>query len=1025
MLLLDPHPFLYAYTMTSRAQFPRKTTLAIALAAALGAHAHVASAAGGPLVIEVPMHSIVWASDDVTITNTGSVLGMMATPAINANSPGLVGTLHNQGLIQGDIGLFTNTGATISSVWNQGTIASTYLAAIQNNGRINTLTNDTTGLIKTTGFSFAVNNNGGIGSLVNKGTITGLGGLNNLGTIASVRNEGLINATTDNAVTNGGSIGTLTNTGTISSYMNQNGSISGQNGVGNQSGSTIGMLINDGQILGNQNGISNAGQIHSLTNRGVVTGLTNSGLYNTGTIGTLTNTSTGTLTSLGSVPGSISSNTGLDNGGTIISLVNQGKISSENGHGLYNLGTILSLTNTGTITSTNGVGLLNFGKIGQLTNSGTISSVLAIATQDAGGPTPTSLSTLTNSGLIQGQVFAILISGNTSIGAINNSGTIAGGIQNDSASDLVINGGAGNQFGTLTGLNGDVGQINSQQSVVFGSGNVLLDSNIELGSPLLRIAPPAPLNQSVNNTGATVQVNRPITITGNYHQAAPATLQIGVSSNAATTGNLATDAGYGRLIVNGTATIDAGSAVKLQKVNAFAFAPGQRYVVVSANATGTNYNEGALRYGINGLTSNVTGAAVANAGTSNLVLTINSIGEVITPTEPGVPTTPTTPAIPPIPATIPNSYASLNGLAQYTGISDPALLNLFNAGQALRLGSASDANQAGAKLAPVNSSSTARAADAATVNVVNLISQRNDSVRLGQAGGSGVATGDSGPTWAAWGQAFGGHASQNQRDGVDGYGANFGGLLLGLDRGIGERWRVGGVVSYSGTEVDFKDNTSGNSTHVDSYGFMAYGSYTANTWYTNLSAGLVEQRYRTKRSVDFTGFQGDAHGRFDGQQYVVRAEAGVPIAAGATTITPLAALTYNYVRQDGYTETGGNGAALSVGSSNATSVTSDLGVKFARDFSTSYGTLTPELQLGWRHEFRNNKVLTNASFAGDPTGATAFTTVGASPVRDAALVSAGLTLLKSNNLSISARYELQAGSGFVSQAGGLRLRQMF
>ncbi|WMD21635.1 autotransporter domain-containing protein [Achromobacter seleniivolatilans] len=945
--------------MTSRVPFPRKTTLAIAMAAALSSTLQVAGAAGGPYIVDTIVSAVAWGAGDVTVTTNGTITDFQPGFPLTATS-GTLGSLHNQGVIEGVGGLGVTVGALITSVLNQGTISSTGRAAIQHLGVIGSLTNDTSGLIRGGPAVSAIYTDGIIVNLSNLGTISAGGGLWNDGTIMSMDNQGALTGTARNAILTTGNIGTLTNTGTINA-------------------------IADTAIL------------------------------NSGTIGNLVNGSTGVIAGSETIGGIAA----METSGTINNFLNQGTIRAN--AGLSNTGSIGTLTNSGTITAT--------GIAGGNGNSG----IALIVGSLAGNGDPATLSVLNNSGLIGGQEYAIAVGRNGTLGILNNSGTIAGNIADGSGHSLTINGGSNNQFGTITGANGTIGQIASlSPTLEFGSGNLLLNSHINL-----QPTGPAP-TATVANTGATLQVNNPITISGNYTQAAGATLQIGVSPFATTSGNPASDAGYGRLVVTGAATVAAGSAVALQKVNAFAFAPGQRYVVISANAVGTNYNESALLYRINGAPNGiVTGTQVNEAGTSNLVLTVNSVGEVVTPVDPNVPTiptdptapttptTPTTPAIPPIPATIANSYASLNGLAQYTGISDPALLNLFNAGQALRLGSASDANQAGAKLAPVNSSSTARAADAATINVVNLISQRNDSVRLGQAGGSGVATGDSGPTWAAWGQAFGGHASQNQRDNVDGYGANFGGLLLGLDRGIGERWRVGGVVSYSGTEVDFKDNTSGNSTHVDSYGFMAYGSYTANTWYTNLSAGLVEQRYRTKRSVDFTGFQGDAHGRFDGQQYVVRAEAGVPIAAGATTITPLAALTYNYVRQDGYTETGGNGAALSVGSTNATSVTSDLGVKFARDFSTSYGTLTPELQLGWRHEFRNNKVLTNASFAGDPTGATAFTTVGASPVRDAALVSAGLTLLKSNNLSISARYELQAGSGFVSQAGGLRLRQLF
>ncbi|WP_059038893.1 hypothetical protein, partial [Ralstonia sp. NT80] len=61
----------------------------------------------------------------------------------------------------------------------------------------------------------------------------------------------------------------------------------------------------------------------------------------------------------------------------------------------------------------------------------------------------------------------------------------------------------------------------------------------------------------------------------------------------------------------------------------------------------------------------------------------------------------------------------------------------------------------------------------------------------------------------------------------------------------------------------------------------------------------------------------------------------------------------------------------------------------------------------------------------DPTGQTSFTSLGASPVNDSAVLSAGVKLLRANNLSISARYSLQVGSGYVSHAGSLQLRQLF
>ncbi|MBB3001509.1 outer membrane autotransporter protein [Paraburkholderia tropica] len=150
-----------------------------------------------------------------------------------------------------------------------------------------------------------------------------------------------------------------------------------------------------------------------------------------------------------------------------------------------------------------------------------------------------------------------------------------------------------------------------------------------------------------------------------------------------------------------------------------------------------------------------------------------------------------------------------------------------------------------------------------------------------------------------------------------------------------------------------------------------------------------------------------------------------PIALGATTVTPLATLTYSYLHQSAYTESGGNGAALSVDASHLSSVTTDLGAKIEREFPTPYGVLVPELTVSWRHEYNNTSQLTTATFAGDPSGVNSFTTLGTSPLTNSAVVSAGVTLLRERNLSVTARYEMQAGRGFLSQGGTLRLRQLF
>ena len=358
-------------------------------------------------------------------------------------------------------------------------------------------------------------------------------------------------------------------------------------------------------------------------------------------------------------------------------------------------------------------------------------------------------------------------------------------------------------------------------------------------------------------------------------------------------------------------------------------------------------------------------------------------------------------------------------------------MNLQNAVIATNTyGSTAAANRAGAQLAPMHPSAGMQAAAAPTFSVLAVVAAHADSLRVAQADGaggteSGIATGEGAPPWGVWGQGFGGHAGQGAVDRVDGYSANYGGLLFGVDRRVNERWRAGGVFSYSNTLINGTENSAGQSTRVNGYGLMGYASYTGAPWYVNLSAGVVQQRYDTTRQIDFTGFSGVANGQFNGQQYVASVEGGYPLAVGNFTVTPLGSVTYSYQHQDSYTESGGNGAALSVDAAHGTSVRTALGAKLERGFETRYGVIVPDLQLKWLHEYDHTKVATNASFAADPSGQTAFTTVGQTPVSDLAAVSLGVTVLRASNLTLTARYELQAAPRFVSQTGSLRLRQAF
>lgn len=795
---------------------------------------------------------------------------------------------------------------------------------------------------------------------------------------------------------------TVENTGTVNSPVTMTG-----NGITNAYSGVY--IENNGDITGYYYAVRSTGSIDTLVNNGNMTGTNYSGIYNeTGTITTLTNT--------GQIEGH---NTGIRNTGTITTINNSGTVTGSGYAAIDNApGTISLITNSGSLIgglygitnlSSSTIGTIensgsiqggtygiynNASTINLISNSGTITGTTAI--WNYGG----TIGSLTNSGTLTGSSYSIYSTG--TIGTLTNSGTIRGNIYNGSSSDWTINGGSGSTYGTLTGYSG-IGLItNTASNLIFGSGNLILNDNINVGT------------YTVTNQAASLQINNSVTVTGNYSQNSTASLIFGVADNAIATGDISTDSGYGRLYVTGDTTLAAGSTISLTTTGStYSFAQGQRYVVIVTSGT-ANYNTSSLNYSASGYSGTVTGSTVVDGTATDLVLTLSdSTGTSSSPVNS---------------ATNSNSKSAIDGLFRYTGV-DTSLLNVFNATAAL--GSSSAANSAGAQLSPVaNVGSAAKSSSSSTDAVINVINAHVDGLRLAQrSGASGMSAGDGYSDIAMWGQIFGGKSNQGERDNVSGYYSSYKGVLLGADQLVSDRWRVGSILSYAHTSLRNTGDNSGSSASADSYGLMGYAGYTTDNYYVDLSAGAVSHHYNTVRDINFTGFSGTALGSFNGLQYVTSVRAGRPFQLDEwidkATLTPIVGLSYSALRQGGYSETGGNGAALSVSASRSTSLKSELGAKFERLFQIGDKEVVPSIQLGWKHEFHGNAQQMVASYVDDSSGSTSFSTQGASAIRNTGVMALALSLVNSGNLTLSARYTLEGASGYTAQTADVRLRYQF
>jgi outer membrane autotransporter protein len=395
---------------------------------------------------------------------------------------------------------------------------------------------------------------------------------------------------------------------------------------------------------------------------------------------------------------------------------------------------------------------------------------------------------------------------------------------------------------------------------------------------------------------------------------------------------------------------------------------------------------------------------------------------------PPVVSTPDTPSVGPInQSTTPGGATTLAGLFNYNGY-DAKLMNLFNAVAALP--SSAAGNKAGAQLSPAATASAAtQASTASTVQVLNVTAAHLDGLRTVQnntGGSSGIATGEGASNSGLWGQAFGGTSRLSESNNIAGYHSHYGGMLIGADGAVNDSWQAGGLFSYTQTTVNSDGDNTGSSADVKSYGLFGYASYQGQPWYLDLSLGAVQQQYDTRREINFPGFNGVANGNHDGMQYIASALAGYPIAlANHTVLTPIAGVTYSTLDEDSFTESGGNGAALHVDSTSTHSLKSDLGTRLERAFATTYGNVVPSAQLIWRHEYQDTRLQSVSNFAADTSSATSFSSSGAKPVDDTGVLALGVTLLRSSTLSLSAKYTLEAASGYTANTGDMQVRWNF
>jgi len=311
----------------------------------------------------------------------------------------------------------------------------------------------------------------------------------------------------------------------------------------------------------------------------------------------------------------------------------------------------------------------------------------------------------------------------------------------------------------------------------------------------------------------------------------------------------------------------------------------------------------------------------------------------------------------------------------------------------------------------------------ASLKSLDVSNTRLASLRNGTE--TAMVAGETGNGLQGWIQAFGQTATQDRRDGIDGYDADTYGVAVGLDTANAiKAGTLGVALSYADTEVD-SNNANRTNSNVNSYQLSVYGDYDIAPQ-TYLSGSLAYARNNIDQTrTNVGGVAGlTANADYDSNQYIAYLEAGREYMVGnRTSLTPNVLAHYQHISINDYTETGAGGANLNVNNEDLNIFELGVGAELAWDLNGDNGSkIRPAINVGYRHDLIGDDVSSTSNFTG---GGASFQTNGLEAANGTGNVGASISYAMDNNWAFTADYDYEVKSDYDAHSGYVRAGYKF
>jgi uncharacterized protein YhjY with autotransporter beta-barrel domain len=184
---------------------------------------------------------------------------------------------------------------------------------------------------------------------------------------------------------------------------------------------------------------------------------------------------------------------------------------------------------------------------------------------------------------------------------------------------------------------------------------------------------------------------------------------------------------------------------------------------------------------------------------------------------------------------------------------------------------------------------------------------------------------------------------------------------VGAEKKLGKAWRLGFSATYVHSDTDISGGLGTRS--IDGGALSVYATWRGDPWYADLLYSAARFHDITKRNMPL----GTASGSADEWGHTVSLNAGYVFKVTDTFATgPYVSLTYVHGDLDAYSEHGGGSAALGYGAQNFDSLVSTVGWQASWKLRRPWGSITPQVRVGWERENFNDAGVISAALLQSP-----------------------------------------------------------